>query len=355
MSGLFSIEMLPAREGDCLLISYGEDSKLRRILIDAGRAATYSDLKRRFAQLPHDQREFELLIVTHVDRDHIEGILDLVEDPNLPVRFKEVWFNGFHHLKFGDLETFGAVQGERFTAGLTLHHWPWNQIFDGGPVMTDDHREPVAMPLEGGMVLYLLSPNRAKLTALAPVWEKECEKAGIVAGQAGRPDGPPGFERFGSIDIDRLAETPFDPDGSRANGSSIAVLAEFDGRRALLAGDAHVDRLIESLKSFAAPGGGRVPIDAFKIPHHGSKHNLSRELLELIDCKTYLVSTNGSYFNHPNPETIARIIKFGGDSRRIHFNYRSEETTIWDNPAWQRRYGYATSYPVDDGSITVSL
>src|SRR6267378_495413 len=107
--------MLPAREGDCLWIRYGEADKPRQILIDGGRAATGKELKARIANLPANQVTFELLIVTHVDRDHIEGVLGLLEDPKLSLRFRDIWFNGYDHLMNVSLETFGALQGERLS------------------------------------------------------------------------------------------------------------------------------------------------------------------------------------------------------------------------------------------------
>ena len=114
---VFRIDMLPAREGDCLWIEYGDANRPRRMLIDGGRQLAYDTLKQRFAALPANQRQFELLILTHVDADHIEGLLKLVKDPDLPVNFKDVWFNGYRHLS-RNLEELGALQGLFFADGL---------------------------------------------------------------------------------------------------------------------------------------------------------------------------------------------------------------------------------------------
>jgi glyoxylase-like metal-dependent hydrolase (beta-lactamase superfamily II) len=56
-----------------------------RALIDTGRTATVKDLKPRLRALPATKLESELLIVTHVGRDHIESVLKLLEDERLPV------------------------------------------------------------------------------------------------------------------------------------------------------------------------------------------------------------------------------------------------------------------------------
>ncbi|MEZ5082471.1 MAG: hypothetical protein R2750_03330 [Bacteroidales bacterium] len=41
-----------------------------------------------------------------------------------------------------------------------------------------------------------------------------------------------------------------------------------------------------------------------KVSHHGSKSNISKKLLDLLDAKHYLISTNGDRHNHPDPEAI---------------------------------------------------
>jgi beta-lactamase superfamily II metal-dependent hydrolase len=78
---VFHVEMLPARKGDCVVLAYGDSEHPRRILIDGGRAATYRTVRDRFSQLSEVERTFELLIVSHIDRDHIEGAVAMLEDP----------------------------------------------------------------------------------------------------------------------------------------------------------------------------------------------------------------------------------------------------------------------------------
>jgi hypothetical protein len=348
--------MLPGREGDCLLLSYGARRPFRHVLVDGGRTATYRALKARLGQLPADEREFELLIVTHVDRDHIEGVLGVVEDPAFPVTFRDVWFNGFDHLGDPDVEPFGAVQGERLTDAL-VRIGRWNRTRQGRSIEIGRMRQRT---LPGGLRLRLLSPDRAKLEELIDRWTTEVRKAGLIPGVDPQPEPrEDGLEAFGALDVDLLAAEPFTPDPSEPNGTSIVVLAEFDRRRALLAGDAHADRLVASLAPLARREGGRVRIDAFKLPHHGSRHNVSRELLELVECGRYLFSTNGTQFHHPHPEAVARVLRFGrgASDPELVFNYRSDETLAWDDPALKRRHRYTTTLPVasENGTIAIDV
>ncbi len=86
---MFRIEMLPAAHGDCLWIEYGSGREIHRILIDGGPAHAYPALRERILHLPADERHFDLLVITHIDADHIEGIIRLLLDaeaPRLPLR-----------------------------------------------------------------------------------------------------------------------------------------------------------------------------------------------------------------------------------------------------------------------------
>lgn len=348
--------MLPAREGDCLWIRYGKPTAPHQILVDTGRAATYKALRERLMKLPANQRTFELFVITHVDRDHIEGAMALLEDEELPITLKQIWFNGFDHLPKSKVETFGAVQGERVTTALLKRKKQWNRWWKGQSVALRGDTLPKPT-LGGGMKLTLLSPDRQQLIDLIPQWKEECREAGIIPGiKAKEHKKPPGIEVFGALDVEKLATTPFTPDKTLPNGTSIVLLAEYDGKRVLLGADSHVDRLIASLKALRK-GKKRIPIDLFKVSHHGSDRNVSKELIELIDCPLYLISTNGSYFQHPKAAALARILKYASSSITLAFNYHSKFTDVWDQPALKSKYHYDTVYPErrSNGSLTVKL
>jgi beta-lactamase superfamily II metal-dependent hydrolase len=350
---MFQIEMLPAREGDCLWITYGDAATPRHVLIDGGRKATSKTVRQKLKALGPSGR-LELLIISHIDRDHIEGVIGLLEAAGgLGVEVGDVWFNAYHHLLSDELEGFGAAQGEKLSKALVDLKLPWNKAFGGGSVVLNKGGGLRKVDLAGGLTLTLLSPTRQKLEDLRPVWEKECRKAGLVPGAAGKPQGdPPELESFGAIDVDALAALAFKADGSEPNGSSIAVLAEYEGKRVLLAADAHADVIAPSLK--ALNGGARVKLDAFKLAHHGSAANTSSEVVALVDCPLWMVSTNGSYFEHPDQAAMARVVK-GAPGATLMFNYRSDFTQVWEDAGLQAKHGFQTVYPTDNGCLVVSF
>lgn len=347
-----TLEMLPAREGDCLLLSYRDERRTRRILVDGGRAATWPQAKRRLAEIPEPERVLELLVITHVDRDHIEGVLKMLEDPECPVSFRDIWFNGYAHTKAVSDEEFGAVQGDALTR--LLSDLPWNRRFGERSVRLPEQALGPAIELEGGLELTVLSPSAKTLAALRGDWEKECRAAGLVPSE----ELPPPMddeeeEQFGALNVESLCAERFNEDTARANGSSIALLVEFRGRRVLLGADAHPSVLVDAIERLQ-PGGGQLALDAFKLPHHGSSKNVSRELLERVNCRRYLVSTNGSQFKHPSAQAIARVLKHGGEQKELIFNYRTQYNEVWDESSLQERYGYTTTFG-EDGHVEIAI
>jgi beta-lactamase superfamily II metal-dependent hydrolase len=350
----FVVDMLPARDGDCLWIEYGPEDTPRRVLVDGGRQSAYGALAERFASLPRSQRRFELLVCTHVDADHVEGLLELIEDPALQVSFKDVWFNGFVHLcRRNGAEAFGARQGERLGEGIVNRGWTWNGAFGNRSVVVPDTGALPVKTLDGNMKITLISPSWEKLERLRPVWSAECKKHGLVPGIARAEQSSEGIERFGALsiaEIEKLAAAPFEKDTSAANGSSIAFILSYRGKSILLTGDAHVDIMNANLDR--AGRGKPVALDACKLSHHGSKGTVSSELLAKIECGLFLVSTDGLQHDHPHREAIARVITSRAGSTRLVGNYRADNLLEWDVPRLRRHFNYTVEVPAEERNGT---
>lgn len=352
----FGVTLMPAGQGDSILLEYGDPEVPHRVLIDGGPARCYDLMSARLAAIPPELRRIDLLVLTHVDADHIEGVVRLVNDAQLAVDVGEVWFNGYQQLPPD--EYLGAAQGEILSALLDARHIPLNTPFDGGAVARRRGAPLPEVDLPGGLTLTVLGPDEVTLRSLRKVWEKECRRAGIAPGStrdaldllAGQRRLSPLDAYLAVPDAETLAAGP-EPaaDSSVTNASSIVLLAEYGGRSILLAGDATPTVLTEGLERLLAERSRRVlDVDAVKLPHHGSRGNVTRGVLELIRSPTYLVSTDGSYFRHPDPEAIARVVLGGGGVRRLVFNYRTETTDRWSDRALVNRYGYDAMYPADE-------
>jgi hypothetical protein len=388
---MFRIEMLPAAHGDSLWITYGSMDDPRYILIDGGIRYTYKNLRERILALPPGHRRLELLIITHVDADHIEGCIRLLQDKKLGLDIREIWFNGQPQLDGlpdpARIDMLGAKQGEFLGALIKQYETQvgrpvWNSSFGGKAVMVPDTGELISKDING-LKLTIVSPGLDQLLELNTEWVKVIKDAGFEPGDmdealrrlAGRsdlaaPDVLGGEEETDEGEFDDASDNieigdmlgggesnaEFGSDSSPANGSSIAVIAEWEGKRYLLSGDAYAPVMAARLKRWMAQESlakgsqvNTIGLELFKLPHHGSVSNISEELLDLIKCRRYLFSTSGKHFGHPHDRTVELILKKHQTrgKAQLFFNYHSGRTKRWGDPAdpLAKLYNYEAYFP----------
>ena len=371
---MLKIQMLPVRHGDCLLIEYGDPGASHRVLIDAGPYYAFEDVTQRIDALADSGLTFKLFVITHVDTDHIDGAIKLLGARPEGISFDDIWYNGWMHLspeRYRSPEPedrLGPVHGEMLSALIDTHNLPWNCAFDGRAArVTSDGSLPV-VTLDGDLTLTLISPTQEELSKLEDVWPEQVRRYGFEPGSReealeklrkdARRRPPPDRLGGGRPDIPSLAKERFKEHVTETNASSIAFLAEHRGKSCLFAADAQPYVLEKTVQRLLAERGEtRLQIDAVKVSHHGSRGNTSPALLRLLSCKHFLISTDGSgSSNHPHAETLARIVQECGPGVELWFNYRSDETKIWDDAYLKRRHEYQTHYPKEgEEGITVPL
>jgi len=261
----FRIEMLPALHGDCLLVEYGTPQRTRRLLIDGGPIGAFGALQQRLDALPAGERRFELMVLSHVDTDHIDGLVRLFAEPRpWPFVVKDVWFNGWRHLEQAH-GLLGGKQGEYFSALLArrLDEGCWNGAFEGGAVLVRDDQHLPTRTLPGSMHLTLLSPTVATLVKMREAWRKDVGDA-IEPGDldaawqllSSQQRYLPGQGLLGSTpELDALLTRQSRPDNAAANGASIAFLAEYADWSCLFLADAHAEVVCASIRRLLAERG----------------------------------------------------------------------------------------------------
>jgi len=360
------IEMMPAKQGDALWIEYGTHENTRRILIDGGPIGAYEALDEKFRKLPDGDKGVELLVISHVDTDHIEGIIRVLaaKRDQWPLVPKDIWFNGWGHLV--QSKTLGGREGD-FLSALINRRAPdeWNKAFNKKAVIVEPNKPPPVKMLKDGMKLTLLSPSQKKLEEMAAKWTKDVEKYKLEPG-----DLEAAWEQLvemkkyrvvkgvlgGTDDLSKKLTKQLKTDQSLANGTSIAFLAEFEGKSCLFLADAHADVVCESLRKLIPTGQKQLKVDAVKMSHHGSRHNISEDLMKLIDAKHFLVSTDGSIHEHPDKSAIEAVIYCSVQKPTLWFNYRTKYTSPWSRVSARSEKSFTSKYPKsEDGGIVVEL
>jgi len=334
MAGMFRIKLLPALHGDCIWIEYGEAGSTHHVLVDGGPLGAFGELRAHVEALPVEARDVELLVVTHIDADHIDGIVKLLRHPELGLTFREVWFNGWPQLERSLAggafvpqagNDRGAFSGSALDLTLVRQGLSCNERFRGFPAMVAADGLLPRVRLDGGLDLTLLSPTRDKLQTLRATWLKTFEKLGGTPGDAAfvgdRLDRDARFRGQGALPplpggIDEAADSATSLDAAVANGSSIAFVAEYQDRRCAFLGDAHAPVVQQALGRMARERNEEpLRLDAVKVSHHGSDGNTTTLLLQKLACRNFLISTNGSVFQHPDDAAIARIVKNAAPAR----------------------------------------
>lgn len=326
------VHALAAEHGDCIVLSYGGQGEEYRLVVDAGVAKT-SDRLRRLLDVSGNA-VWELLVVTHIDLDHIGGTLSLLADKSVTTRFADVWFNGRQHLELGR-EGLAFAEGEQLARTLKQEGISWNRMFQQQAVCLTADGCPVQQTLPAsGATITLLSPARAALGRLRGLWDawlkREADKAKQEAPSKGAiaPTPPPGVEVLsaGPLTISDLAKQKSATDSSVANASSIAFIFEYKGFRLLLGADAHAEVLMQSATKLPQD---KLGLDLFKLPHHGSAANLTINLAQKIPARRYLMTTDGiRHSTHPSDIAIARALCASPNAELV-FNYPNEASMRW--------------------------
>lgn len=367
------LKMYPAKNGDAFLVEVAG----QYILIDAGYASTFrEEIAPDLLALHHDGKHLSLAVCTHVDADHIGGMIEFIASNGAPggrriIEVDEIWHNGLRSLpaaagnadSSADQQLLQAIQRRGFPnqvgspptaqpisarqgislARLLSHHgYRWN----GHNGLECVQAQPTPTVLAGGLELHVIGPPIDRLQALRRWWLSELRRLSYKGSGQVSDVAEDAYEM--SLASERAASgsviTPiaaghlgelkdtYVADTSLTNGSSIAFVVQGEGARLLFLGDAWTDDVIGGLP---AGGAASVVFDAIKISHHGSRRNSSVDLLKRIDSPCFLVSSDGSRHGHPDFEVLAEIVDRPAKFRRhIHFNY--------DTPAARRLAQHAS-------------
>ena len=314
------IKFLPAFNGDCILISFIHEGEKKNILIDGGIPRTYQyHLKPELEELVNENEKIDLLIITHIDDDHIGGIKELYQDVDFCRDFiKEIWFNS------GDLlSDYYNAEREALRAVEIIKNDQTNMSVGQGITLENALKEEKGNWVQEltcvsgniinflGLSITVLAPNEAKLKRLHKHWETEMDKKVKMSEE---------HDDF-EIPISELIKRKFIEDKAIPNGSSIALLIKENNKSVLLLGDAYPSIVSDSIEKIGlASKENKLKLDLVKVSHHASKGNTSPRLLALIESNKFVISTDGSKHGLPDKEAIARIIASQPNST-IFFNY----------------------------------
>ncbi|MBH5370651.1 MBL fold metallo-hydrolase [Bradyrhizobium glycinis] len=385
------ITLLPSEKGDCLLIESGDVA----ILADGGMPGSYAAEVRPFlGRFAAAGGELDLVYVSHVDQDHIAGVLQLLEDmvqwrvhkhkvannrPSTKPKFdeppvvKRIWHNSFKALvpeNAGEIGTMLAARANTLSSSgnpaaiklAAAYSNIANSIPEAIKVSRRIAADQLDIPLNGefnhllamvrGKNAIKLKPgSKLSIRVIGPfekdleilrdywnAWLKDVKNANAVrslkewleTNRAGLPAGTIGL----SIDdeIGRRAKV------TEPNLASLMLLLEETKAgggvtRAIMTGDGHHEDILAGLKHHGLlPDGKGLHVDLLKIQHHGSEHNLDRDFVKRITADHYVFCANGEHEN-PDLRIIEVLLKSRlGEDDELSPNPEADQSfTVWLN------------------------
>lgn len=362
--------VVQAQFGDCLVVEGRAGDRTRRILVDGGPGGTYQAALRPFLlDIARAGGRIDAAVLSHIDNDHILGLLDLFEELRNPPSdgaagalppIDALWHNSFARAVGGvDIEPKvravlrdggrlgaampavagvlrGVGEGDALRAAALALGIPLGAGFRDGQVLVGQGQPRGLEPLR----VTVVGPSRSILDKLRKQW------LGWLARHQ-RTGVAPAAARTTAVALDQ----------SVPNLSSIALLAELDRRSLLLTGDARADQVLEGMQEAGAlDGDGRRHVSVLKVPHHGSIRNITADFLRAVTADTYVISADGRYGN-PDVDALALIVEVAHEQgRRIELAMTnptaSSERLLASHPPG--RFGY-TVRTLRPGSAALAI
>lgn len=383
-----NIDIFRAGSGDCLLIT--STDRTTRILADAGLPDAYSNhIAAPLSQLRKKDQALDVLYVSHIDQDHIGGVVGILDaevawqvydrmrendqpwkKPTFPrpPKIKQIWHNAF-------LETISAskakpIDSAELTASLTADastlaatfaltgdrasldaaeamqmlalsvgeaiavNWrigkdqldiKLNPAFQGGLMIWQKDAEPIDV---GPFKATVLGPTPTELKLL-----RDKDWRSYINSKKGK-------ERIANLkkrhkqDVDNLTSISSgniafagNEEVTPPNVASLVILLEEGKKRVLLTGDAdNVDMERQFRKAGLTNDQGLFEVDVLKVPHHGAHNSYSDEFAAMVRARHLVFCGDGEHGN-PEDDVVEGYIKACRDNPPNN----GEEVRFWFN------------------------
>ena len=304
-----SIRMLKARHGDAFILDLWKGEKHGCIVVDGGPPISGNTVMKELLQLEH----IDLMILTHFDDDHIRGILKYVQfscEDCTSWKVDELWVNNSKDYPISINSKLSYSQALCLSDALEKiaevnKGLLWKPYISEGVIKEYPYAKITVLspPLYQNAVIKKLEENRI------PLCYGEEEKKDTFS------------VPLDSLVSYNLPEQNLDKPSNLANAASLAFLIESDDFSILMLGDSFPNNVERYLRSLGYSEKKKLVVDYVKVSHHGSVHNSSGSLYDIIDCDNYLISTDsGRGYHHPDREAVATIVchKQRNFDRKVH-------------------------------------
>ncbi len=218
-------------QGDSILITKGNF----QILVDGGPDQKVLDCLSR--HLPFWDREIEMVFLTHPDKDHSYGLIEVFKRYKVTNYYDNFYQNEKAHISTSNYQLLEKLVG---SSGTSIH------------------QATTGLKLQYGLIL---------LDILNPA-------------------------------LEAVANNTY----KNINDFSITFNLTYGKFSGLFTGDLGHDGIAAIIKN-----NGFNNVDYLKVPHHGSKNNLTQEMLDLVNPGIAVISVGKNSYGHPHQEILEML------------------------------------------------
>ncbi len=299
----YQIDFLDVKDADAILIRCYNGYIPYVILIDAGNLNDSEIIKTKLKN-SYKSTTIDLAICTHPDKDHIGGFFDLVEDEEIII--KEFWL-------IDPAKYLNEDQIKRYRnrdSAIDAVRQVFNKPNDPSVNLID---KLIEKQIKTFSVKAGASHENIPINVLAPTSDYYGEIVKAMVQDYG-------VQTYEEVDTELYDEYAIpeesdaksvideDDDPSPFNASSLVLLFEpGDGKKYLFTGDANCASLSNMIQNYRQK---LQNITILKVPHHGSKHNLTTQIIDSLRPTLSIISAKGTK-KHPHSSIVNWLSKYG--------------------------------------------
>ena len=323
------IQVLQAKHGDALILYCSKNENRGVIVIDGGPSP--NPHFNPFISEIENCLPIDLMILTHFDDDHLIGIKKFIErhQHDAPFPVKRIWANCAKHVDFDTSENLSSNKASKMADVLcaisqrTQLDWETyrlNGFVDNTITFAD---------------IEVINPRIDIFEYFIKHYKEEHNFGNSEENLSNNKKANSDINK----DMHELAKreksfgNPYKP-SELVNMVSLSMIIRCDAFSLLALGDSFSQEIYLSLIERGYNKENKLQVDFVKMSHHGSAENISNDLLDIIDCDKFIITTDGSKgYKHPHREALANVLchQERDYDRTIHFYFNYSLKVIIDN------------------------
>ena len=394
-----TIKTFQSGSGDCVFLLLQEGDEIFSLMIDCG---YYTTKIKEFVEV-NLEKKIDILIVTHIDGDHILGVEQMLTE-NTDLNIGSIIFNSYERPQGQPVIPLTKIQKQRLSSikgelscvfrdavenevsaaqavkGLSktiLDNPVWKTKWVRGYTTIDSKK---TIDLQEWGTIRLLAPTMKEIKALDEqfrsvlfnelfieddnVIPNECEslyemliRYSDLHDSDIADEHPTANETLEGRLQKAAAENPRESSITPANKASLAFVWEKNEKKVLFLGDSKPGIVVKGLLEHYPNGPYPLVFEAIKVAHHGSHYNTTESLMNLVDSEHYFV-TGGEEGTRPSEAALGRILlrDLNGNVRKrtLHVNYRTTLTEdLSDDHALQEKYQFEVDFDQNQHDFTL--